>query len=834
MSNRFKPGVFTRAAVAGVLVAGLVPCAAFAGASGGESCDGEAGSAIEAMAEQQYELGQELLATGNTNILLNSSTSNEGLDATLSDAWPDSYDLRDNGTVTPVKSQVPWGSCWSFAACAVAETSILNELGTTYDALKLDLSERQLAWFSQTVLPEGSGSQAGEGATAFKPTERMDTGGTAFMATSIFASGIGPVDEASVPYKNNDGSTESFRQIYGDDRAEAMKKTNPSFDVDAPDSYAFTGDWSVDESYRFQTVLQLEDGSILPSPAALTPVSDDGVINLDTGIQWQYSYNESGTNAIKEQLLAGNAVQIGFCADTALPGDTKESKYINTDTWAHYTYEPQSSNHAVTIVGYDDNYSKSNFKEGHQPDHDGAWIVKNSWGASSNDFPNNNGGWGVDGEGYFYISYYDQSLCDVEVFDFDTSGLNSDSDHYLIDSYSYMPTAATNAQSSSDDTQMSNIFTAGEDQVVKSLSTVTGTNNVTATYDVYLLDDDAAGPTDGKRVASATETYRYSGFHRTDLSSGVVMKEGQRYSVVVTQRAADGQYQYVLPSAYGEEFAKVMGQASYATGVVNEGESYLYSDGKWEDWTDCIAKIKATMKERAEASNTTDTSELMQYDNLPIRSYAEPYTTPTFSDVDASDWFAGAVAKVADAGLMIGYSDSDLFGVGHALTRAELATILWRDANPVDAEAYDFSAKNATSMADVADDAFYTAAVNWAVANGVVDGVEVEGGAREFQPDRAVTFEETVAMIAKYAKSIRGADVDAVDKFAESDEVLGKFADANEVSTWARADMTWAAKEGLVNGEQTDEGLVLKPTTDLLRERAAGVLSNAIDLKILG
>ncbi len=47
--------------------------------------------------------------------------------------------------------------------------------------------------------------------------------------------------------------------------------------------------------------------------------------------------------------------------------------------------------HAVSIVGWDDNYSKNNFLV--KPEHDGAFIVLNSWGNS----------WGDDG--YFYISY---------------------------------------------------------------------------------------------------------------------------------------------------------------------------------------------------------------------------------------------------------------------------------------------------------------------------------------------------------------------------------------------------------------------------------------------
>ena len=46
--------------------------------------------------------------------------------------------------------------------------------------------------------------------------------------------------------------------------------------------------------------------------------------------------------------------------------------------------------------------------------------------------------------------------------------------------------------------------------------------------------------------------------------------------------------------------------------------------------------------------------------------------------------------------------------------------------------------------------------------------------------------------------------------------------------------MAWAVEAGLVNGEPTDAGLMLRPASAVMRERAAGVLANAIDLKIVG
>jgi C1A family cysteine protease len=90
---------------------------------------------------------------------------------------------------------------------------------------------------------------------------------------------------------------------------------------------------------------------------------------------------------IKQALMTYGAVATGFYFDSA---------YYNPLTYGYYSSATSYSNHAVAIVGWDDNYSKENFNS--RPHGDGAWIVKNSW----------NTDWGD--EGYFYVSYYDTSF----------------------------------------------------------------------------------------------------------------------------------------------------------------------------------------------------------------------------------------------------------------------------------------------------------------------------------------------------------------------------------------------------------------------------------------
>lgn len=76
--------------------------------------------------------------------------------------------------------------------------------------------------------------------------------------------------------------------------------------------------------------------------------------------------------------------------------------YENNDRTAYFCPQgsPKFTGHAIAIVGWDDNYSKENFKaiNGVLPENDGAWLVKNSWG----DYNTLNG--------YFWLSYEDSYL----------------------------------------------------------------------------------------------------------------------------------------------------------------------------------------------------------------------------------------------------------------------------------------------------------------------------------------------------------------------------------------------------------------------------------------
>ncbi|MBQ2468950.1 MAG: C1 family peptidase, partial [Clostridia bacterium] len=329
--------------------------------------------------------------------------------------YPSSFDLRDvDGEcyTTPVRSQAPFGTCWSFATVAALESSILGAGlngadGTPATPETLDLSEKQIAWFSATPLDDPGNPQNGEGQfiadfiSEDNLVEFMNRGGNQVFSASALAQGIGPVHESADPVYEYHGKNAviDYEWFLGE-----LRKY----------SYSTSDDWSIPSEYRFEKSYTVREARFLPDPSGK---DEDGY----------YVYNPAATEAIKEELMNRRAVQVNFFADTSMPGQEGGAQFIS-DNWAHYTYMPIGSNHAVTIIGWDDNYSRDNFIGGtvevtltdgstavidKAPPADGAWLVKNSWGAGGAGFPNEGAGnWGILDEegnhtGLFWLSYYD-------------------------------------------------------------------------------------------------------------------------------------------------------------------------------------------------------------------------------------------------------------------------------------------------------------------------------------------------------------------------------------------------------------------------------------------
>ena len=166
-----------------------------------------------------------------------------------------------------------------------------------------------------------------------------------------------------------------------------------------------------------------------------------------------------------------------------------------------------------------------------------------------------------------------------------------------------------------------------------------------------------------------------------------------------------------------------------------------------------------------------------------------------------TDWAKEGICFVIENGLMVG-TTSTTFAPKDTLTRAMLVTVLYRMAGSPAVDA-------PSGFTDVADGQWYSDAIAWAAANGIVNGV----GNNRFAPSEPVTREQLAAIFFRYAK----AEAPEVD-------VLSGYPDAESVSTYARDAMAWAVSTGLVTGSKEADGTYLVPQGLAAREQAAAIL----------
>ena len=175
-----------------------------------------------------------------------------------------------------------------------------------------------------------------------------------------------------------------------------------------------------------------------------------------------------------------------------------------------------------------------------------------------------------------------------------------------------------------------------------------------------------------------------------------------------------------------------------------------------------------------------------------------------FSDVDTKAWYHGAVDYVLMNKLMTGIGNG-LFAPNDNTTRAMLATLLYRMAGEPSVEGLE------NPFADVADGQWYTDAVIWAADKGVVSGTS----ATTFAPNDQITREQMVTMIWRYAGE------------PESNlSVLDKYADADNVSDFAKEAMAWAISNGIVTGVGDN---TLAPKNTATRAQIAAILQRFVE-----
>lgn len=195
-------------------------------------------------------------------------------------------------------------------------------------------------------------------------------------------------------------------------------------------------------------------------------------------------------------------------------------------------------------------------------------------------------------------------------------------------------------------------------------------------------------------------------------------------------------------------------------------------------------------------------SSLKIYDRITVE-----FTDGTlpFTDVRETDWFYDDVVFAYENGLFSG-TTATTFSPYAPMTRAMLVTVLYRlEGEP--------AVTGRSGFSDVTIGSYYEAAVTWAADSGIVNGTS----ATTFSPSENVTREQMAAILCRYAQYKR---YDTTVSAA-----LSAFSDAAAVSTYAKAPLSWAVAEKLVNG--TDGKLL--PRASATRAQVAAILHRFVE-----
>ncbi len=397
------------------------------------------------------------------------------------DDLPSSYDSRDFGYITPVKSQRGTGDCWAFSAINALETDSIVK-GYT-DLEDTDFSEAHLAWFANnSLVNDESDPTHGDGVAEENP---HTCGGNWQDAAASLARWSGVANESDFPFNNSDIS----KMSYGEE-----------------------------DRYNAGSGIAIESAQVLS--------------DIVSTKQWIMEH--------------GSAIVSYYSNDT----------YYNNETYAYYSGLSYKSNHAVSIVGWDDNYSAENFKDEYRPSSDGAWLCKNSWGS----------GWGNDG--YFWLSYSETTIHEI-------SGISVQRLDNYHNNYTYNGAHWSGAYNLSYAAQAANVFTSKGNEKITAVGIQTGAATEVIAKIYKNLPENYKNPADGVNVASTTVTVDGEGYHTIYLDEEVFVEKGEIFAIVIQYNGLAGKTVIPLEVNYDSISTQYHSEA---------GQSYLNFSTRETGW----------------------------------------------------------------------------------------------------------------------------------------------------------------------------------------------------------------------------------------------------------
>ena len=250
-----------------------------------------------------------------------------------------------------------------------------------------------------------------------------------------------------------------------------------------------------------------EDDDLFDEQGTISPELNNTLIISDVKAMI-YTHNFSQISEIKKMILKYGAVLTDCYFENSYDDNS------NNNILTLYSHNYTTPNHAIMLVGWDDNYDKYNFNNNHSlcPEGNGAFIVKNSWGS--------NQGY----NGFNYISYYDKSLGGFNVtgwnmYSFD---LDNNENYTTIYQNEISSTKSLNLNNSST-LWIKNNYQAKNNETLKAVGTYFQQET---SYTIYLYKN-------GLLLSNQSGFINYTGYKSIPLTTWVHLDEYDNFTVVL-------------------------------------------------------------------------------------------------------------------------------------------------------------------------------------------------------------------------------------------------------------------------------------------------------------
>ena len=449
-----------------------------------------------------------------------------------------SYNLKDYINIR-VKDQKHTNSCWAFAFSSMVETTLAKKYNDNQREYSPMHTEYKVSsTYNKSVID----------------------GGNAFLALAYSTAGYGPVYETDLPFDSvYNEETNSSSNYY-------LKELNT---VDTNKNARLT----VTDSTLFGTIYKEYRGnSIIYKDVEET---DQAKI---------YTQNEVNAirNLIKQHIKEYGAVQSTMYSKLAFSQNgtiVDTENFFNSNTNSYYCNNTSKvANHAITIVGWDDDYSRNNFNSQNKPINNGAYIVLNSWGSNL-----------LDG-GYFYISYDDvfieQNVIGLNKLEkTELASLSYDNIYQYDELGASLPLYYFNENSDDaySEGYAANVFERKDTSKDEYLNEVSVYLTETEGIEIYVNPNgNDLKVQDSTLVASYTGTNALeAGYHRLKLASPLKI-EGNKFSIIVKYINQEGAS--TILECNIKDSGITNASNFFDTAKSNSGESYISTDGiNWKD-----------------------------------------------------------------------------------------------------------------------------------------------------------------------------------------------------------------------------------------------------------